>query len=138
VIKSFYAVNFDYEMKVANEVAVYAPARAKVVAVANKTVALAKSNLRNAPTTPKTLKLREKVLDKIMVKDAGLNTTRKRITPVGSKILVYLVVSNSGFSRRFEYGYGVGNSFPASHFMGIAARASRKKGVLYYSRDWGK
>lgn len=138
MIKSFYAMNFDYEMKVANQVAAYAPARKKAAVVAQKTASSAKSALSNVATTNRTRRLRDKAAGMIMVKDAGRTFARKKVTPIGSKIPVYLVVSNHWSSRRFEYGYGNKSSFPASHFLAVSARASRKNGVLYYSRDWGK
>lgn len=136
MIRARYEMKDLYELYVADAVADHAPARAKAAVTARKVAAQAQVNLRTANVTTKRAKeLQQEALSRISVKDAGKVFRRERVYPPGSKIPVFLVVSNSFASKWFEFGFGVrGRSFPATYFLAQALRAAKTRGIVYYGR----
>lgn len=136
MIRARYEMKDLYELHVADAVADYAPARAKAAVTARKIAVQAQVNLRTANVTTKRAQdLQQQALSRITVKDAGRVFERKKTYPPGSKIPVFLVVSNSFASKWFEFGFGVrGRSFPATYFLAKALRAAKTKGIVYYGR----
>ena len=136
MIRARYEMKDLYELYVADAVADHAPARAKAAVVARKVAAQSQVNLRTANVTTKRAKeLQQQTLARIGVKDAGRVFRREKTYPPGSKIPVFLVVSNFFASKWFEFGYGTrGRSFPATYFMAQAMRSAKTGGIVYYGR----
>lgn len=120
----------DWEVKVANAAANDRKVRADCMARANGITKTAKANLRAANTGSKKWQRRSLMFTLRTVRAKSVKEfPRKRTNPVNSKIPVALAVSDSDWSQRYEYGWGI--KIRPSFYMAKAARAYRKGATWY-------
>jgi hypothetical protein len=108
-------------------------ARAKAKDIALKIAVQADATVA-AVSNPTNQGVVEMVRERLTVKDAGIDWTRKKTEPLDTVIPVQIVVSDSAWSEALEYGKGVTGRLPATNFLGLAARAWAGRGIVYYRR----